>query len=83
MAQSQIILGTPWVEASISINGKALNGPQSCVVRMAICDFMTRMQKKNALGDDETGRAIAAGYVRSSKAVIELIFNDIENNPPT
>jgi len=49
-------------EPSISINGRRLTEAQAMTVRVAVGSFEMTLQG-NGLGEDETGRAICAGYL--------------------
>lgn len=63
-----------WTEPAITINGHALTLDQALVVRTAIVAFSTEMQDPNALGEDETGRRIAAGYRARFAEILAMIL---------
>lgn len=60
-------------EPTIIINGQTLTQGEAMTVRVALCAFISDMNKPNALGDDETGKAIAAGYVRNGQSVFKIM----------
>jgi hypothetical protein len=52
-------------EPTIVINGRTLTYSEAMAVRVAVTEFHTEMGKDDALGDDESGRSMAAGYRRN------------------
>lgn len=60
-------------EASIAINGTTLTNAQSMALRVAVNAFFAEMQKPSALGDDETGVAIAKGYRERCGEIVRMI----------
>lgn len=56
-------------EAEIIIDGKKLTVAESMAVRVALSSFISDIQQKG-LGDDETGKAIAAGYIKNSYSAL-------------
>jgi hypothetical protein len=70
-------LGQSQSEATITIAGTQLTFAQSMTLRVAICAFAIDMSKKNALGSDDTGRAIAAAYRERSEEIIQLILKEV------
>lgn len=61
-----------WQEAEIVINGRRLNHAESMTIRVAIEHFASDLREEG-LGDDEMGKAITAGYLKSIKGVREKI----------
>lgn len=59
-------------EAHVIINGKELNYAESMALRVAVTSFLSDMQH-NGLGEDETGKAIAEGYIRNSIEILKKI----------
>lgn len=64
---------TGWTEADITINGAALSFGQSMALRVAVSNFLMSLSEPDALGDDEPGRNIAAGYKARMTEVSALI----------
>ena len=60
-----------WREPDITISGVALNFAQSMTMRVAIESFA--MSLAAGLGDDETGKAIGAGYKARIGEIRELM----------
>ena len=58
-------------EPIITINGKLLSEAQAMTVRVALEAYAFDLQT-NGLGDDETGKAIASGYLRCVREIREL-----------
>lgn len=46
----------------ILINGQQLTEAQATTVRVAVSSFMHDMEEPEALGKDDTGKSITAGY---------------------
>lgn len=61
-----------WEEAKITINGQELSLAESMTLRCAVTSFLSDISK-NGLGQDETGQAIAEGYVRHSIEILKKI----------
>lgn len=61
-----------WNEAKITINGQELSIAESMTVRCAVTSFLSDISK-NGLGNDETGKDIAEGYIRHSTEVLKKI----------
>lgn len=61
-----------WNEAKITINGQELSIAESMTLRCAVTSFLSDISK-NGLGKDETGQAIADGYVRHSTEILKKI----------
>lgn len=59
-------------EAHVIINGQELDYAQSMALRVAVTSFLSDMQH-NGLGEDETGKAIAEGYIRNSIEILKKI----------
>lgn len=57
----------------ITINGQQLTEAQATTVRVAVSSFMHDMEEPEALGKDETGKSITAGYVDRCREVIGLM----------
>ncbi len=58
-------------EPSIIINDEKLSVAEAMTLRVAITSFLAEMQEPDALGDDETGRGIQAGYRAACQSIIE------------
>ena len=58
-------------EADVTINGKSLSFGQVMTLRVAIGSFLIGLQEPDALGDDESGRAMTKAY----KARLAEIMN--------
>ena len=67
---------TGWTEADITINGVTLDLGQSMTLRVAVSSFLMQMSEPDALGDDESGRAIASGYTTKLRELIELLHRE-------
>jgi hypothetical protein len=65
-------------EADITIEGVRLTLAQSMTVRVAVSSYMMDM-RMDGLGDDETGKAIAAGYIARGNEVLELIHKELNS----
>jgi hypothetical protein len=59
-------------ESNIVINGTQLSTSEAMTVRVAVGAFLMQMQSEG-LGDDETGRAICAGYIRACADSLKLM----------
>lgn len=64
-------------EAEIIIDGKKLTVAESMTVRVALSSFISEIQQ-NGLGNDETGKAIADGYIRNGNSALKKM--DMFNN---
>lgn len=64
-------------EAEIIIDGKKLTVGESMTVRVALTSLISEMQREG-LGDDETGKAIAEGYIRNGNSALKKM--DMFNN---
>jgi len=62
-------------EARIIINGVELTLGQSMTLRVALQSFAMDL-RENGLGDDETGKAIANGYLARISEMNTLIMRD-------
>lgn len=62
-------------EARITINGVELTIGQSMTLRVALQSFAMNL-RKNGLGDDETGKAIAKGYLARLNEINNLIMKN-------
>jgi hypothetical protein len=60
-------------EAKIIVNGVELSLGQSMTLRVALTTFISDM-KRDGLGDDETGNAIANGYIDRGEEVLLLML---------
>lgn len=58
-------------ESTIVINGVTLTEAQSMTVRVAVQNFSSFCQ--DGLGDDETGKAIARGYLIAIREINKLL----------
>jgi hypothetical protein len=61
-----------WVEPAMTINGTRLTTAQAMTVRVAISTFAMDLQA-SGLGDDETGREIAQGYLAAISQLYRLM----------
>ena len=61
-------------EPQIYLNGFELTDAQSMAVRVAITSFHQEMGESDALGDDEAGRKLAAGYRERLGEVLKLML---------
>jgi len=59
-------------ESTIIINSVTLTEAQSMTVRVALQNFSILCQE--GLGDDETGKAIAKGYLRAIREINVLLM---------
>jgi hypothetical protein len=59
-------------EADITISGQRLTEAQSMTVRVALQAFAMTLQE--GLGEDETGKRIADGYLRCIDEINQLIM---------
>lgn len=66
-----------WHEAEIIIGKKKLNKAQSMTLRVALTGFVSEMRHVG-LGDDNTGKSIAEGYMLNGEEVIGMLFKSIE-----
>lgn len=71
---------TPWSEPTITINGKLLSVAESMTLRVAITGFHSDMTDPMALGEDDTGRAIARGYRLHSENILRHM-NVLDGDP--
>jgi len=62
-------------EARITINGVELTIGQSMTLRVALQSFAMDLREKG-LGSDETGKAIAKGYLARISEMNDLIMRD-------
>ncbi len=62
-------------EARITINGVELTIGQSMTLRVALQSFAMDL-RENGLGSDETGKAIAKGYLARISEMNDLIMRD-------
>lgn len=60
-------------EPTITINGVTLNSGQAFALRVAASSFLMEMGEPSALGGDDTGRGMAAGYRDRIREVLALI----------
>lgn len=66
-------MGLKWNrEPVMTINGTTLTAAQAMTVRVAIEAFASDLTE--GLGEDETGKAITAGYKARINEIRELIF---------
>lgn len=56
-----------------TLNGQPLTQGQAMTLRVAIESFASDLER-NGLGDDFTGQAITAGYLRALKELRTLIY---------
>lgn len=64
---------TGWTEPDVTINGTSLTFGQSMALRVAVSTFLMSLSEPDALGDDEAGRGIAAGYKQRLSEIAKLI----------
>jgi len=62
------------VEAIMTVNGHRLTVAESMTVRVALESLASHMSE-DGLGDDETGKAICAGYIRSVRSIRAKSYN--------
>jgi len=60
-------------EPTITINGFTLNEAQAMTVRVAIEHFAVDLES-DGLGDDDVGKRITDGYLKSIESIREIIF---------
>lgn len=60
-------------EPTITIDGRPLTEAQACAVRCAVSSFLSLMREADALGADDVGRSIAAGYAARLAEVEALL----------
>ena len=60
-------------EPRVVINGYVLNNAQAMAVRVAVERFMLDVLHDAALGEDDMGRSITAGYRDRLREVIKLM----------
>ncbi len=68
-------------EPKITINGTPLSEAEAMTLRVALGAWMLDLTAGD-LGDDETGRAIAAGYLRHSLHIERLMLSRSETPDP-
>lgn len=66
-------MSEPWNEAFVTINGVGLTIGQTMALRVAAAAFHTEMGAPDALGEDEHGREMAAGYRARLTEVLVLL----------
>lgn len=57
-----------------SLNGVPLTEGQAMTLRVAMDFFAMEMANPDALGEDETGRAIRTGYYECLRQIRELLY---------
>lgn len=57
-----------------TINGITLTLGQAMTLRVAMDFFAMEMSNPDALGEDETGRAIRVGYYECLRQIRELLY---------
>lgn len=60
-------------EPTITVNGFELSQAQAMTVRVALTDFVSKMNEPYALGEDEVGKAIASGYAVRGMEVLNFM----------
>ena len=60
-------------EPHVVINGIALTEGQAMALRVAVSSYLAELADRNALGDDEHGRAIAKAYRARLMEVSKII----------
>ena len=68
-------------EPHIIINGIPLTEGQAMAVRVAVTSFRSEMQMPGALGNDEHGIAMAAGYSMALRSVQDIMLQPLA--PPS
>lgn len=63
-------------EPTITIEGTPLTKAQALTVRVACSDFALWLNSENALGDDEHGKAMRAGYLHALGGIFTLMAKD-------
>ena len=61
------------MEKEIRINGQILTAGQEMALRVSLNNLYMEMQDPLALGDDEHGKAMTAGYRAQVVALLEII----------
>jgi hypothetical protein len=61
-------------EPIITINGTTLTEAQAMTVRVSVTHFQGRIDRPEALGEDETGEAIRQGYLARSTEIISMML---------
>ncbi len=65
-------------EAEVIINGKKLTIGEVMTLRVALTGFVGEMASDpNALGTDEIGQRIRAGYIRNGRSVQKMLVDDV------
>ena len=67
---------TDWTEPDVTINGHALSFGQAMALRVAVSSFLMSLSEPDALGDDEAGRGIAAGYRQRLIEIAKLMHKN-------
>jgi len=57
-------------EPLITVNGQPLSEGEAMTIRVALNAFLQEMTEPAALGDDEHGKAMAAGYQKCARATL-------------
>lgn len=67
-------MSTPFRESEVTIDGVPLSFAQVMTLRVALTSYLMEL-RENGLGDDTTGKAIAAGYLAHGHAVARMLSN--------
>lgn len=65
-------------EPDIIINGQVLSPGQAMTLRVALSGFLSNMRDEG-LGDDDTGKSIAAGYLARGAEVEALMLAHVND----
>ncbi len=63
-------------EPTVTVNGQLLTEGEVITIRVALNSFRSDMQKPNAMGDDDHGRAMQEGYARCALATLVKMSNE-------
>ena len=56
-------------EPEMTIEGQRLSEGEVMTLRVALASFVLELQRKDALGADEHGRGMVAGYTKCAQSV--------------
>ena len=63
-------------EATVIIAGNHLTFQESMTLRVAINSFLMSLDEENALGDDDHGKRMAAGYRLHARQILNYIHQE-------
>lgn len=70
-------------EPEIVINGRRLELREAMTLRVAVQSFAASLQDQDALGDDEHGRGMRAGYLAAIRGINICMAADPKDFPET